>query len=116
MTSPSELWLVDFGDPHPSEPAYRRPALVVGPPEYFGERFPLVLVAPVTSTAHGISLHIEIEPTETSGLATTSYVQTEGVRSIGQTRLIHHIGRIDPLEMRAVRIALARLLGLDGRV
>jgi len=26
-----DIWLVDFGDPYPREPAHRRPALEVGP-------------------------------------------------------------------------------------
>ena len=115
MTSLSELWLIDFGEPYPSEPAHARPALILGPPHEFGERFPFVIVAPLTSTARGISLHVEIEPTLKSGLASTSYVQVEAVRSIAKSRLVHRIGSIDTIEMRSVRVALARLLSFDAR-
>lgn len=115
MTSPSELWLINFGEPYPSEPALTRPGLIVGPPTTFGEGFPVVFVAPVTSRARGLNYHIEVEASLESGLATTSYVQAEGLRSVSKARLIHPIGRIGPAEMTAVRVALARLLAFDAR-
>lgn len=115
LISPSELWLVDFGDPYPSEPAFRRPALVVGPPETFGERFPLVFVAPLTTKPIAHSLRVEIEATERSGVTHTSYVQVEAMRSIAKSRLVHRLGRVDALEMRAVRAVLARILDFDSR-
>jgi mRNA interferase MazF len=115
MTFPSELWLVDFGDPFPSEPAHTRPALVVGPPATFGETFPLVLVAPLTSRGRGLNLHVEVEGTPESGLATTRYIQTEGLRSVSKARLIRRLGRISHAEMHQVRIVLARLLAFDAR-
>jgi mRNA interferase MazF len=95
MASPDELWLVDFGDPFPGEPAHHRPALVVGPPDTFGADFPFVLVCPLTTTRRGLSLHVEIEPNETTGLDQASHVQCELVRSISRRRLVHHLGAID---------------------
>jgi mRNA interferase MazF len=115
MISPSEIWLVDFGDPYPSEPAYTRPAVVIGPPTAFGDRFPLVFVAPLTSRAQENSLHLELEPTPASGLDVVSYVQTEGLRSIGNSRLVHRIGEVDPIAMHEIRMVLGRLLGIDRR-
>ncbi|MGC4175950.1 type II toxin-antitoxin system PemK/MazF family toxin [Demequina sp.] len=115
MISPSEIWLVDFGDPHPSEPAYTRPAVIIGPPTGFGERFPLVFVAPLTTRAQENSLHVELEPTPASGLDAVSYVQTEGLRSIGKSRLVHRMGEVDPVAMREIRVVLARLLAIDRR-
>jgi len=115
LISPSELWLVDFGDPYPGEPAFKRPALVVGPPREFGLRFPLVLVAPLTTKRHAQSLHVEIEATDESGIEQTSYVQTEAVRSIAKSRLVHHLGRVDALEMGAVRRVLARMFDFHSR-
>ena len=44
MASIDDLWLVDFGEPYPGEPAAHRPALVIGPPETFGPAFPFVIV------------------------------------------------------------------------
>ena len=95
MASTDELWLVDFGEPYPGEPASRRPALVLGPPDSFGSRFPLVIVAPLTTTHRAISLHVEVPADTATGLERTSYVQCELIRSVNSRRLLHKIGVVD---------------------
>ena len=95
MASVDDLWLVDFGDPYPGEPAMHRPALVIGPPETFGSDFPFVIVAPLTTKHRGLSLHVEVESTVETGLHETSYIQCELIRSIRRTRLVHRLGAID---------------------
>ena len=111
MASVDDLWLVDFGDPFPGEPAHHRPALVLGPPNTFGANFPFVIVCPMTTTARGISLHVEVEATVGSGLSDTSYVQCELLRSINQARLVHRLGSIDPPTARRVGDIVRTLLG-----
>ncbi len=96
MASADDLWLVDFGEPYPGEPAAHRPALVLGPPDTFGPRFPFVVVAPLTTNRRGLSLHIEVEASADTGLDTTSYVQCELIRSINRNRLGHRLGAIGP--------------------
>lgn len=95
MASVDDIWLVDFGQPYPGEPAAHRPALVLGPPDTFGPKFPFVIVAPLTTTRRGLSLHIEIEPNRQTGLDETSYVQCELIRSVNRTRLVHRLGSVD---------------------
>ncbi len=95
MASVDDLWLADFGDPYPGEPAALRPALVLGPPDTFGADFPFVIVVPLTTTRRGLSLHVEIEPVEETGLDETSYAQCELIRSINRRRLVHRLGQID---------------------
>lgn len=95
MASVDDLWLVDFGEPYPGEPAAHRPALVLGPPDSFGPAFPFVIVTPLTTTMRGLSLHIELEPSNVNGLDETSYIQCELLRSISRKRLVHQIGTID---------------------
>ena len=68
MASVDDLWLVDFGEPYPGEPAAVRPALVLGPPEAFGPEFPFVIGTPLTTTPRGLSLHVEVEATRSTGL------------------------------------------------
>lgn len=96
MASVDDLWLVDFGEPYPGEPATHRPALILGPPDTFGPGFPFVIVTPLTTTRRGLSLHIEVETTAATGLDTTSYIQCELIRSINQNRLIHRLGAVGP--------------------
>lgn len=103
MASRDDLWLVDFGEPYPGEPAAHRPALVLGPPETFGPGFPFVIVTPLTATQRELSLHVELEPTVETGLDTTSYIQCELIRSINRRRLVHRLGAVDP--QTSVRVA-----------
>jgi mRNA interferase MazF len=95
MASIDDLWLVDFGEPYPGEPAAHRPALVLGPPHTFGAAFPFVIVTPLTTTRRGLSLHIEMDPTTENGLDETSYIQCELLRSINRRRLVHQLGTIE---------------------
>jgi mRNA interferase MazF len=95
MASVDDLWLVDFGDPFPGEPAYHRPALVLGPPDTFGPDFPFVIVTPLTTTRRGLSLHVEVEATESTGLGETSYIQCELISSVNGRRLVHRLGAVD---------------------
>ncbi|MDO8403136.1 MAG: type II toxin-antitoxin system PemK/MazF family toxin [Pseudomonas sp.] len=109
--SPDELWLADFGDPFPGEPAHHRPALVVGPSRLFPETVPFVFVVPVTTTRRGLSLHVELEPTEASGLTHISYAQCEWVRSVNRRRLLTRLGIVDPITSREVGRILRTLFG-----
>ena len=95
MASLDDLWLVDFGESYPGEPAAQRPALVLGPPDTFGPGFPFVIVAPLTTNRRGLSLHVELEPSNENGLDETSYIQCELLRSINRKRLAHQLGTID---------------------
>lgn len=110
MASVDELWLVDFGEPFPGEPGRRRPALVLGPPDTFGSDFPFVIVCPLTTTRRGLSLHVEVEPTEGSGLDEISYVQCELIRSINRRRLVHRLGALDAATGHQVTHILKTLL------
>jgi len=110
MASTDDLWLLDFGDPFPGEPASYRPALILGPPASFGPRFPFVVVAPLTTTDRGLSLHVEVESSSDTGLDTTSWVQCELIRSVNRGRLLHYLGRVDHVVRQQVATILSTLL------
>ena len=110
--SPDEVWLVDFGDPFPGEPAHHRPAVVVGPDAIFGGAIPQVILVPLTTRRRGLPNHVEIDATPGSGLDEVSYAQCELVRSVAPRRLVHPLGTIGPGEAGALRHVLALLLGL----
>jgi mRNA interferase MazF len=109
--SPDEIWLVDFGDPFPGEPAHHRPALVVGPSRLFPDTLPFVFVAPLTTTRRGLSLHVEIEPGPGNGLDQISYVQCEWIRSINRRRLVTQLGVADAGVTREVSRIIRTLFG-----
>jgi mRNA interferase MazF len=58
-------------------------------------REPFVLVTPLTTTSRGLSLHVEVEPTDESGLDEVSYIQCELLRSINRRGLVHRLGAIN---------------------
>ncbi len=111
MASPDEIWLVDFGDPHPGEPAHHRPALVLGPPDTFGPGFPFTILAPLTTARRGLSLHVEVESGAESGLSHSSYVQCELIRSVNSKRLVRRLGVVDIEASHRVRAVVLSLLG-----
>ena len=110
MASVDDLWLVDFGPRYPPEPASRRPALVIGPPEAFGPGFSFLIVAPLTTTHRGLSLHVEVEPNTTNGLDATGYIQCELIRSSNRGRLVHHLGAVDSETSHQVATVVKTLL------
>jgi mRNA interferase MazF len=95
MASVDDLWLTDFGEPYPGEPAMHRPALVIGPPDTFGSGYPFVIVIPLTTTHRALSLHVEVEASVDTGLDKTSYVQCELIRSVNRNRLMHQLGVVN---------------------
>ena len=110
MPSVDDLWLVDFGVPHPGEPAAHRPALIVGPPDTFGPGFPFVIVVPLTTAHRGLSLHVEVEAGADTGLDTTSYIQCELIRSINRNRLVLRLGAVGPDTSNQVSTVIKTLL------
>jgi mRNA interferase MazF len=111
MASIDDLWLIDFGQPFPGEPAHQRPGLVLGPVAAFGTGFPFVIVCPLTTTHRGLSLHVEVEPSDTNGLIETSYIQCELLRSVNERRLLHRLGAVDAAIARDVADIVRSLLG-----
>jgi mRNA interferase MazF len=111
MASPGDVWLTDFGDPYPGEPANHRPALVIGPIDAFGQDFPFAVVVPLTTTRRGLSLHIEVEGSPENGLHETSYAQCELLRSINRRRLVERLGNVDAATLTAVEHTIRSLLG-----
>lgn len=110
MASVDDLWLVDFGEPFPGEPAFHRPALVVGPPGTFGPGFPFVIVAPLTTTHRALSLHVQVDATSDTGLDGPSFVQCELIRSINRIRFVRHLGVVDSDVSHRVTMVIKTLL------
>lgn len=110
MASIDDLWMVDFGRPYPGEPAFQRPALIVGPPDTFGSAFPYSIVLPLTSSSRGLSLHVEVESSDDTGLVEDSYVQCEQIRSVNRKRLTRKLGSINAETSNRVDAVLKTLL------
>ena len=107
--SRGEVVDVDLGEPEGHEAGWDHAALIVSDDRL--ENVGVVIVCPITSTRLGYPSHVEIEPGH-SGLAHTSYVQTELVRSISTTRVRRTRGSADFLVMQSVGQRLRLLMRL----
>ncbi len=106
-----EIWLVDFGEPFPDEPASVRPAMAVGPASPL-EGMPWLVVVPLTTSDRGLPFHEEIHPSAGTGLSATSFAQCELVRSVSRRRLKTRLGVVSPLTAFRVRQILSNLLDM----
>lgn len=68
-------------------------------------------MCPLTSVRRGLSLHVEVDATATTGLDHPSDVQCELVRSVNRRRLVPLLGTVDPATYRQVRDVITTLLG-----
>jgi len=109
--SRGEIWLVGLDPTKGREQAGLCPALVVSVDIFNHGAAELVVVAPITSKAKGIPLHVKVQPPE-GGLAMTSFVKCEDMRSISTSRLVRRFGRVSNQTLDSVEDRLRILLGL----
>ncbi len=69
-----------------------------------------MIVTPLTTTRRGLSLHIEVDATQGTGLDATSYIQCELIRSINSKRLVHRLGVVGPDTSNRVATVIKTLL------
>ena len=89
-----------------------RPALVVSTDLFNHGPAGLVIVLPITSTAKGIPLHVEVKPPE-GGLTMRSYVKCEDIRSVSKDRLGHRLGAVTDRTLEEAEERLKIVLDLS---
>jgi mRNA interferase MazF len=94
------------------KPDKRRPVVVLSRPEAI-EMLTTVLVAPVTSTIHGVASEVVVGADE--GLRHESAVNLDHVQVVETARLTKRLGQLDERKMRAVCVALAIATGCGER-
>jgi mRNA interferase MazF len=94
----SEIWLYFFGVPDK-----RRPVLVLSRQRAIS-LLRTVLVAPITSAAHGAPSEVQVGTNE--GLKHESVVNLDQVQTVDQAKLQHFVGTVGPAKMTAVCRAL----------
>ncbi len=108
-----DICWVDLGDPLGSEPAYRRPVLVVQNDEFNASKLATVIVLSLTSNLElrklpGCVLLTAME----TGLPKDSVVNASQIRTIDRARIDGVVGQLDDALMVMVDEALKRVLGL----
>ena len=101
---PGEVWMVDFG-----LVAKQRPVLVLAVPQPDDARA-LVVVVPLTSQLRGLRGEVDIG--KPRWLPKHSAVNVQGFASIDQGDLLRRLGRLDDVQIDAVKDAVRDLLAL----
>jgi len=108
-----ELWWVDFGEPFGSEPAFRRPALIVSSDRFNRSRIATVVVAAVTSNLRlGDAPGNVALSRRTTGLSKDSVVNVSQILVADRRRLVEQAGALERSTMRAVDAGLRLVLDL----
>lgn len=92
---------MDLGVPVGHEQGKVRPALVVSS-DRWNEHASTLTVLPLTTTQHGFPTRVELEPDAMNGLDTVSYARCEDIRAVSERRLVHSLGRVNPVVMSVV--------------
>ena len=109
-----DLYWVDWSPARGSEPAGRRPALVIqrdagnAAPTY-----PNTVVVAVSSQGRDIPFHVRVRPTARNGLRGVSFVKCEQIFTVSKDRLGPRLGSLRPDEMRSVNDAIRLNLDLE---
>lgn len=95
-----------------------RPAITVGIPERLGRlRFPMIVVAPLTTQdGEWVTRNPDVYPrlrSGSGGLPQASVVLLDNLRGIDARRVVRYIGSLTSEEFAPVRVGLRRMLGLE---
>lgn len=114
MIRQGEIYWLKFGAPEGSEPAGRRPALVVQHDRFNRSAISTIVVAAV-STNLQLAAHpgnVRLRRGE-AGLLLPSVVNVSQLRTVDRTRLKERVGVLGPARLREILAGLVLLFGTD---
>ncbi len=108
-----ELWWADLGEPRGSQPALRRPVLVLQANAFNRSNLNTVVVASLTSNLALAAApgNLVCRPRGT-GLGKTSVVNVSQISSVDRAFLLERIGTLSSRAMRDVDEGVKLILGL----
>jgi len=77
------------------------------------QRFPMLVIVPITGTSHPGPLYPALDATPQSRLTKPSYALVDHVRAVDKRRAVKLLGRISTGELRAIDQGLQLLFGLS---
>jgi mRNA interferase MazF len=109
---PWQVWMADLSPVMGSEPAGRRPVVVVNSPFYATFPIPMAIVVPLTTRARGLPHHVPVSSAQ-SGLKRRSWARTDDVRAISEQRLTGRpFGNVSDKEADDIRTYLRLMLDI----
>lgn len=114
MIPQGEVYWLHFGAPEGSEPAGRRPAVVVQHDRFNRSAISTTVVAAVTSNLRLAAMpgNVRLRRGE-AGLGMPSVVNISQLRTVDRSRLGERIGSLGPARLHEVLRGLALLFGND---
>ncbi len=109
-----DIYLARLNPAEGSEQAGARP-VVVGSRDAINRYSPVIVVCPLTNASHITKLYpsdVRVVAPE-GGLAKDSVILTGQVRAIAKSRLLKHLGELDPETMKQVEDAMKITLNLS---
>lgn len=115
MIRQGEVYWLHFGVPEGSEPAGRRPALVVQHDRFNRSAISTIVVAAVTSNLRLAAMpgNVRLRRGE-AGLSLPCVVNVSQLRTVDRSRLGERIGVLGSAKLREVLLGLALLFGNEG--
>lgn len=115
MIRQGEVYWLHFGNPEGSEPAGRRPALIVQHDRFNRSAISTVVVAAITSNLRlaGMPGNVRLRRGE-AGLLLPSVINVSQLRTIDRIRLEERVGILKPERLKEVLQGLALLFGTGG--
>lgn len=112
MIRQGEVYWLRFGAPEGSEPAGRRPALIIQHDRFNRSAISTVVVAAVTSNIRLAAMpgNVRLRRGE-AGLLLPSVVNVSQLRTVDRSRLLERVGILGPARLREVLNGLALLFG-----
>jgi mRNA interferase MazF len=108
-----EVWWADLGPPRGSEPAYRRPVMVVSGDRYNASRLRTVAVAVMTRNMRLAALPGNVAvPADVSGLPHDSVVNVTQLATLDREGLVKRVGGLPDWIVEQVSDGLRRALEL----
>ncbi|MFL6200133.1 MAG: type II toxin-antitoxin system PemK/MazF family toxin [Thermoanaerobaculia bacterium] len=114
MIRQGEVYWLHFGTPEGSEPAGRRPAVVVQHDRFNRSAISTTVVAVVTSNLRLAAMpgNVRLRRGE-AGLLLPSVINISQLRTVDRSRLGERVGVLGPARLREVLRGLALLFGTD---
>ena len=109
----SEIWLINLDPSIGAEIRKKRPAIIVSV-DTIGI-LPLRVIVPITEWKQRYreaSWLVHLTPDSENKLEKPSCADTFQVRSISKQRIINRIGKMNPVKMKEIEIALSKVLGI----
>jgi mRNA interferase MazF len=108
-----EVWWADLLEPAGSEPGFRRPVVIIQADPLNRSRLRTVVVAAITGNLRlrDSPGNVYLSPRE-SGLERPSVVNASQVATLDRGRLMHHVGNVAGVKMRAIDEGLRLVLAL----